>query len=124
MGRRPHAQYGGWLRTVFHPAIRCRQYLLAGADSGSPRVGGGISPGVYLGPVHAVDQSSRYCSVLVPYVQTGIWVPNPPVLTWVNVWCSVNGRGEARGARFADEIPSETVDEWRREGWVDRFAGE
>ncbi len=84
-------------------------------------VGGSIPLGVYLGPVHAVEQSFKYCSVLVPYVETGVHVANFPLLVWVNVWCSVNARGQRVGTRFAEQVSANTLAQWRWRGWMDRF---
>jgi hypothetical protein len=111
--QRPCFQKGDWFCTKNNNNGRC--WLLppsVNAPARGPYLGGG---GTFIGPVHAVDRTIRFCAVLVPH-------PSQQVLpVWVNVWTSENQTGRASNVWFCDQVQGMELDNWRRRGWTDQW---
>ena len=80
-----------------------------------------VPRGTYFGPVHEVEHTQRFVTVLVPATP-----PAPDaglMLRWVNVWTSVRGGrvDDARGTSFATQVLAAEKQEWEHKGWVDRY---
>ncbi|MDA8583497.1 hypothetical protein N9L68_04670 [bacterium] len=101
--------------------------------SAPPRIGGyeldapRVSPHPYIGPVHDVDHSGGFATVLVPHPTTG-------QLAWTNIWrvkADVDGIWEYDGAGcgtgFAQLVSNNVLASWFRHGfenpcqvWIER----
>ena len=68
-----------------------------------------LSPGSYIGPVHAVERSEDFVSVLVPNPE------DSSILVWTNVW---KRRGCMQIALLVDH---EILQLWRQRGWVNKY---
>ncbi len=91
----------------------------------------GFSRGTVFGPVHAVDRTFRFVSVLVPRVAS--WTLFAPIafphhvgegvpdLVWINVWTPENQLQECVGVDFCRKVPEKKVAGWRRAGWEDCY---
>ena len=118
---RPSVAQGDWfvtLRTLggrcyFTPPSTATLYDAEGFPehaSAMARAPNIAEVGAYLGPVHGVEDSQWFTSILVPH-------PEWECMIWVNVWSCWNGRG----VDYCGMVPRETTARWRDEGWQDRY---
>ena len=71
--------------------------------------------GTYLGPVHDVEETTRFTAVLIPHPK------DATLLVWVNVWTSQNPAGEPASVFFCAKVDPEEVAGWLRAGWENKF---
>ena len=73
-----------------------------------------VAPGSYIGPVHEVEETPRFQSVLVPHPLVG-------ELVWLNVWRNFD---DGSGVEYALRVSDATLQEWAERGWVDQYLDE
>ena len=118
---RPGMKRGDWLRPVARfgqpDAPTPRFYLLPPSENSSETL---LSPEQiptlyattsYFGPVHAVENTPRFATCLVPHPD-----PREDGLVWINIWTSERG-----GQRFCRVVPWPTRAAWRNAGWWDWY---
>ena len=110
---RPHVYMGDWVITKAHGSTRCRMYPLPPSVDDQSVAPITVPQGTYLGPVRAVEHTSRFVSVRVepPFAEFGPYV-------WVNIWARAHDR-DGLGHHFAYRVCDRVRNEWRDNGWQD-----
>ena len=105
MPRRPLVQRGDWFQGRGPMSRVVLRYYLLPPSQGLPAyTDTRIEPWQYLGPVHEVEETAVFTSILVPHFGEG------PDLRWVNAWRS--------GVDFAYKVE---IWPWILLGWRNRF---
>ena len=115
MSARPqHVCRGDWLQARAPRGaeqVRMPFWTLPPGDQGSGssvEILAVVFPFQFIGPVHAVEQSDYFCSVLVPHPMT-FW----PMLAWMNIWSCCGGSG----VHYAHIVQDAVLATWFRDGW-------
>ena len=112
MSGRPTPRRGDWIESRgANSSVVLKFYSAPPGHGGGdeidvPRVG----PHQYLGPVHDVDYSDGFVSVLLPHPTTG-------ELAWTNIWSNNKGRG----VDYARLVPDEALARWLRHGFQNEY---
>ena len=75
----------------------------------------GESTRLFLGPIHAVDNTQRYVAGLVPHPT------DSTLLVWVHVWTNRNEFGKPANIFFCEVVDAEEIARWEARGWVNRY---
>ena len=114
---RPDPGRGDWVRTRDTEQPRCRAWLTPPSMRASSLLPVHLPSGMFLGPVHEIEHTKTFTSVLVPISEGA----EAPFLAWVYIWSSRTANKMRRGVEFAHVVPRSETDEWRRRGWVDAY---
>ena len=88
-------------------AIVLKFYTVPPGHGRSVEIPGVVFPSQFIGPVHAVEQSDLFCSVLVPHPFFA------PLLAWMNIWSCCQGSG----VELAHIVPDAVLATWLRDGF-------
>ena len=107
---RPGVDIGDWFRTAVGRNHCCRMYCLPGRG-----LIGNIDPGTYIGPVHDVEETDQFLTVLVP--SRGLHLSRHdtiPDLVWITVHCTHNRQHDwNRPVAYAHKVAPDEVDRWK-----------
>ena len=94
---RPSPRRGDWIEIM--GSIVLRFYSAPVGRGGGRKIVVLPDPHQYIGPVHDVDDSYLFVSVLVPHPTTG-------GLAWTNIWSCLRGHGVDYALLVPDEVLS------------------
>ena len=119
---RPQPRRGDWILTRGPSSrIELKFYTAPWSAGGGIQVPGRPpAPYSYLGPVHRVDQSDAFTSVLVPHPE------HQELLSWMNIWASRSSDREPplvspRAVHFAWVVCDHELLRWFQLGWRNEF---